>query len=62
MKPPRKFSELALMLQEARRQHPDAYYCIGQAARIPERRVKAIAYGAEPTGQERTILMLYARG
>ena len=50
------------MLQEARRQHPDAYYCIGQAARIPERRVKAIAYGAEPTGQERTILMLYARG
>lgn len=58
-----RYSATALMLQEARRRDPAAYRIIAAAARIPERRVRAIAYGqAEPTDQERAILEIEARG
>ncbi len=58
-----RFSQTALMLQEARRRDPAAYRIIAAAARIPEHRIRAIAYGqAEPTDQERAILELETRG
>lgn len=62
MKPRLSLSELALMLQEARRQDPGAYVTIGAAARIPAGRVKAIAYGAEPEPWEKAVLPKAARG
>lgn len=62
MKPKSKLSELALSLQEARRRNPAAYMIIGLVAGIPEKRIKAIAYGAEPEYSEKIILESLAWG
>ncbi len=62
MKPRLPLSELALMLQEARRRNPAAYTLIAALAGMSERRVKDIAYGAEPTMAEKLILEVQARG
>ena len=62
MKPKPKLGELALSLQEARRRNPAAYRIIGLVAGIPEKRVKAIAYGAEPELSEKMTLERLARG
>ena len=55
-------SELALSLQEARRRKPDAYSIIGAVSGLGEKRVKEIAYGAEPDIYEKTTLEGLARG
>lgn len=62
MKPRLPLSELALQLQEARRRDPGAYVTIGAAAGIPEKRVKAIAYGTDPEPWEKSVLQRLARG
>ena len=62
MKPKGPLSELALQLQEARRRKPDAYFIIGAVSGFGEKRVKAIARGAEPTTAEEITLKALARG
>ena len=62
MRPRYPLSELALQLQEARRRNPQAYTLIAALAGMTERRVKDIAYGAEPTMTEKIVLETAARG
>ena len=57
-----KLGELALSLQEARRRNPAAYRIIHLVSGIPEARVKAIAYGADPDLSEKMTLESLARG
>ena len=54
-------TELALSLQEARRRNPAAYRIIAITAGFTEKRVKEIAYGAEPTLTEKITLESLAR-
>jgi hypothetical protein len=62
MKPRPKLGELALSLLEVRRRNPAAYRIISLTSGIPEKRIKAIAYGAEPEYSEKIILESLARG
>jgi hypothetical protein len=62
MKPKPKLGELALSLQEARRMNPAAYRIIHALSGITEKRIKEIAYGAEPDLSEKMTLERLARG
>lgn len=62
MKKQKCFSELALSLQEARRMNPAAYRIIHALSGITEKRIKEIAYGAEPELSEKMTLERLARG